>query len=194
MEYAPFEFIDENGKQVGINIELAEEAAKLLGAELEVTRIPFPSMIPGLAAGRFKVAWETFAATDDRLKQVDFVMFIKSGIVASTTPDKAPAVPEARTISAASASASSPARSPISDRRPAERRVQGEGPGRTRPSRTCSPRARTSSRRSCPTALDAKSRRRDRVRLFRGHQQVVSWSWCPASTTSSPLGVADAEG
>ena len=90
LEYAPFEFIDENGKQVGINIELAEEAAKLLGAQLEVTRIPFPSMIPGLSAGRFKVAWETFAATDERLKQVDFVMFIKSGIVASTTADKAP--------------------------------------------------------------------------------------------------------
>lgn len=89
LEYAPFEFIAEDGKQVGINIELAQEAAKLLGAELEVTRIPFPSMVPGLAAGRFKVAWETFAATDDRLKQVDFVMFIKSGIVASTTPDKA---------------------------------------------------------------------------------------------------------
>ncbi|MDH4984030.1 ABC transporter substrate-binding protein [Aminobacter anthyllidis] len=88
LEYAPFEFIDENGKQVGINIELAQETAKLLGAELEVTRIPFPSMVPGLAAGRFKVAWETFAATDDRLKQVDFVMFIKSGIVASTTADK----------------------------------------------------------------------------------------------------------
>lgn len=88
LEYAPFEFIDENGKQVGINIELAQETAKLLGAELEVTRIPFPSMVPGLAAGRFKVAWETFAATDERLKQVDFVMFIKSGIVASTTADK----------------------------------------------------------------------------------------------------------
>lgn len=89
LEYAPFEFIDEAGKQVGINIELAEEAAKLLGAELEVVRMPFPSMIPGLAAGRFKIAWETFAATEERLKSVDFVMFIKSGIVASTTPDKA---------------------------------------------------------------------------------------------------------
>ncbi len=90
LEYAPFEFIDAEGKQVGINIELAQEAAKRMGAELEVTRIPFPSMIPGLAAGRFKVAWETFAATEERLKSVDFVMFIKSGIVASTTPDKAP--------------------------------------------------------------------------------------------------------
>ena len=88
LEYAPFEFIDADGKQVGINIELAGEAAKMMGAELEVVRIPFPSMVPGLAAGRFKIAWETFAATEDRLKQVDFVMFIKSGIVASTTPDK----------------------------------------------------------------------------------------------------------
>ena len=90
LEYAPFEFIAEDGKQVGINIELAQEVAKLVGAELDVVRIPFPSMIPGIAAGRFKIAWETFAATEDRLKQVDFVMFIKAGIVASTTPDKAP--------------------------------------------------------------------------------------------------------
>jgi polar amino acid transport system substrate-binding protein len=90
LEYAPFEFVDEGGKSVGINIELAAQAAKMMGAELDVVRMPFPSMIPGLAAGKFKIAWETFAATEERLKQVDFVMFIKSGIVASTTPDKAP--------------------------------------------------------------------------------------------------------
>jgi polar amino acid transport system substrate-binding protein len=89
LEYAPFEFTSEDGKAVGINIELAEETAKLVGAELDILRIPFPSMIPGLSAGKFKVAWETFSATEDRLKSVDFVMFIKSGIVASTTPDKA---------------------------------------------------------------------------------------------------------
>ena len=89
LEYAPFEFTAEDGKSVGINIELAAEAAKMMGAELDVTRMPFPSMIPGLAAGKFKIAWETFSATEERLKQVDFVMFIKSGIVASTTPDKA---------------------------------------------------------------------------------------------------------
>ena len=89
LQYAPFEFTSEDGKAVGINIELAEETAKLVGAELDILRIPFPSMIPGLSAGKFKVAWETFSATEDRLKSVDFVMFIKSGIVASTTPDKA---------------------------------------------------------------------------------------------------------
>ena len=90
LEYAPFEFTAEDGKAIGINIELAEETAKMVGAKLDVVRMPFPSMIPSLAAGKFKVAWETFSATEERLKQVDFVMFIKSGIVASTTPDKAP--------------------------------------------------------------------------------------------------------
>lgn len=88
LDYAPFEYIDAEGKQVGIIIELAGEVAKLVGAELDVQRTPFPSMIPGLAAGRFKIAWETFSANPDRLKQVDFVMFIKAGIAASTSPEK----------------------------------------------------------------------------------------------------------
>ncbi len=88
LEYAPFEFIDEAGKQVGVNIELADAVAKLMGAELDVVRMPFPSMIPGLASDRFRVAWETFSATEERLATVDFVMFLKSGLVVSTTPDK----------------------------------------------------------------------------------------------------------
>ena len=88
MEYAPFEFVDENGQQTGANIELATALAKLVGAKLEVTRIQFPAMIPGLAADRFRIAWETFSATEERLAQVDFVMFLKSGLVVSTTPDK----------------------------------------------------------------------------------------------------------
>ena len=89
LEYAPFEFTGEDGKPAGVNIELGEAAAKLLGAELKVERIPFTSMIPGLAAGRFKISWETFSPTEERLKHVDFVIFLKAGIVASTTPENA---------------------------------------------------------------------------------------------------------
>jgi len=88
LDYAPFEYLDADGKQTGIIVELAGEVAKLVGAELDIQRTPFPSMIPGLAAGRFKIAWETFSANPDRLKQVDFVMFIKAGIAASTSPEK----------------------------------------------------------------------------------------------------------
>jgi polar amino acid transport system substrate-binding protein len=88
VDYAPFEYLDADGNPTGIIIELAGEVADLVGAELDIQRTPFPSMIPGLAAGRFKIAWETFSANPERLQQVDFVMFLKAGIAASTTPDK----------------------------------------------------------------------------------------------------------
>jgi polar amino acid transport system substrate-binding protein len=88
LDYAPFEYLDADGKQTGIIIELAGEVAKLVGADLDIQRTPFPSMIPGLAAGRFKIAWETFSAKPERLQQVDFVMFMKAGVAASTSPEK----------------------------------------------------------------------------------------------------------
>lgn len=88
LDYAPFEYLDAGGMQTGIIVDLAGEVAKLVGAKLDIQRTPFPSMIPGLAAGRFKIAWETFSANPDRLKQVDFVMFLKAGEAASTTPDQ----------------------------------------------------------------------------------------------------------
>jgi polar amino acid transport system substrate-binding protein len=88
VDYAPFEYLDENGEPTGIIIELAGAVADLVGAELDIQRTPFPSMIPGLAADRFQVAWATYSVTPERLEQVDFVMFLKAGIAASTTPDK----------------------------------------------------------------------------------------------------------
>ncbi len=88
LDYAPFEYLDENGAQAGIIVELANAVADAMEVELDIQRTPFPSMIPGLAAGRFSVAWETFSATPERLEQVDFVMFLKAGVAASTLPDK----------------------------------------------------------------------------------------------------------
>jgi polar amino acid transport system substrate-binding protein len=88
LDYAPFEYLDADGKPSGIIVELASKVAALVGAKLDMQRTPFPSMIPGLAAGRFRIAWETFSANPDRLKQVDFVMFLKAGLAASTTPEQ----------------------------------------------------------------------------------------------------------
>lgn len=88
LDYAPFEYLDADGKPAGIIVEMAEQTAKALGVELDIQRTPFPSMIPGIAAGRFKVAWETFSANPDRLAQVDFIMWLKAGIAASTSPEK----------------------------------------------------------------------------------------------------------
>jgi polar amino acid transport system substrate-binding protein len=88
IDYAPFEFMDENGEPTGIIIKMAHAVADMAGVELDLQRTPFPSMIPGLAAGRFQVAWATYSVTEERLETVDFVMFLKAGIAASTTPEK----------------------------------------------------------------------------------------------------------
>jgi polar amino acid transport system substrate-binding protein len=87
LDYAPFEYLDADGKPTGIIIELANGVADLVKADLDVQRTPFAAMMPGLASGRFNIAWETFSVTPDRLAQVDFVMFLKAGLAASTRAD-----------------------------------------------------------------------------------------------------------
>ncbi|TPI10458.1 ABC transporter substrate-binding protein [Mesorhizobium sp. B4-1-3] len=87
LDYAPFEYTDEKGEPAGLDVELANAAAKLMGVKLDLKRIPFASQIPALTAGRIKVAWATFTVKEDRLKQVDFVTFLKSGTVAAALPE-----------------------------------------------------------------------------------------------------------
>ncbi len=87
LDFAPFEFIDADGRPAGIIVELASAVAELVDADLDLHRMPFTAMIPGLMAGRFSIAWETFSVTEDRLRQVSFVVFLKGGLAISTRPD-----------------------------------------------------------------------------------------------------------
>lgn len=87
LAYAPFDYLDESGKPAGLSIELAQAAAKLMGAELDIKPTPFASFIPALTAGRVKIAWAAASVTQERLKQVDFVAWLQTGTVASTLPE-----------------------------------------------------------------------------------------------------------
>ncbi|AGS24400.1 ABC transporter substrate-binding protein [Rhizobium etli] len=98
LDYAPFEFVDPNGQPAGLDVDLANAAAKLISAKLDIQRIPFASQIPSLAAGRVKVAWATFTVKEDRLRQVDFVTFLQSGTVAMVLPDKRDSISGAHSL------------------------------------------------------------------------------------------------
>lgn len=98
LDYAPFEFVDAGGRPAGLDIDLANAAAKLIAVKLDIQRIPFASQIPALAAGRVKVAWATFTVKEDRLKQVDFVTFLQSGTVVMVLPDKKGSISSARDL------------------------------------------------------------------------------------------------
>lgn len=87
LAYAPFEYTDASGKPAGLDIELAQAAADLMGVELEIVTIPFASQIPALASGRATMAWTTFTVLPERLKQVDFISFMKTGSVAAVKPE-----------------------------------------------------------------------------------------------------------
>lgn len=87
LAYAPFEFTDASGKPAGLDIDMAQAAADLMGVKLEVVTIPFASQIPALASGRATMAWTTFTVLPERLKQVDFISFMETGSVATVKPE-----------------------------------------------------------------------------------------------------------
>ena len=70
--FPPMGFRDENGEIVGFDIDLAEEAAKRMGLELETKAIDWNSNILVLNKGDIDVIWNGFTADEDRRKKVNF--------------------------------------------------------------------------------------------------------------------------
>jgi polar amino acid transport system substrate-binding protein len=90
--YAPDEFIASDGKTViGMDADLAKAIAQLMGLQANVQNIPFDSIIPGLAAGKYDLGMSSFTDTKDREKTVDFVTYAIAGtsffVLASGGPD-----------------------------------------------------------------------------------------------------------
>lgn len=72
IEYKPFEYIDENNKVVGFDVELLDLISKRSGLKFEIINMPFDSLIVALKGGKIDMAMSAMSATDDRRKHVDF--------------------------------------------------------------------------------------------------------------------------
>ncbi|MBI6548544.1 arginine ABC transporter substrate-binding protein [Xenorhabdus lircayensis] len=70
--YPPFEFIDENNKIQGFDVDLANAICAKLNTECTFTNQAFDSLIPSLKFRRFDVLMAGIDITPDRQKQVDF--------------------------------------------------------------------------------------------------------------------------
>ena len=78
--YAPDEFIASDGKTViGMDADLSKAIAQLMGLTANVQNIPFDSIIPGLAAGKYDLGVSSFTDTKAREKTVDFVTYATAG-------------------------------------------------------------------------------------------------------------------
>ncbi len=76
-EFPPFEFVAADGNGIcgefdGIDIAIANEIAKDMGATLEVSNMDFNSIIPAVDAGKADIGIAGMTVTADRLENVDF--------------------------------------------------------------------------------------------------------------------------
>lgn len=85
--FAPYEYY-ENGKIVGVDIDIANEIAKYIGKELVVKDIAFDSIINELNSGKADFAAAGMSITPERLQEVDFsIEYITSNQVVMVRKD-----------------------------------------------------------------------------------------------------------
>jgi polar amino acid transport system substrate-binding protein len=78
--YPPNEFIASDGKTVkGMDADLAQALGKVMGLKADVRNVPFDSIIPALAAGKYALGMSSFSDTKEREQTVDFVTYFKAG-------------------------------------------------------------------------------------------------------------------
>ena len=70
--YPPFEFIDEQNKISGFDMDLIDEISKIVGFKYEIVNLAFDALIPALKAGKIDIIASAMSATPVREKAVDF--------------------------------------------------------------------------------------------------------------------------
>lgn len=68
-----------DGKTVGLDIDLRDAVAKVLGISWDVQYGTFPTVIPGVQNGKYDVGQANFGATKAREKVVDFTTYLNDG-------------------------------------------------------------------------------------------------------------------
>jgi polar amino acid transport system substrate-binding protein len=76
-EAPPFETIDSSGKLVGFDIDTMDAVTSCMGAKYSVLKTQFAGLIPALQAGRINMVISSLVATPPRLKEVNFVGYLK---------------------------------------------------------------------------------------------------------------------
>jgi polar amino acid transport system substrate-binding protein len=78
--YAPNEFQQPGqNKVIGMDPDLGQALAQVMGLKVKVQNATFDSIIPGLAAHKYDLGMSSFTDTKDRQKTVDFVTYFNAG-------------------------------------------------------------------------------------------------------------------
>ena len=78
--FPPYEFVDDDGKIVGIDAEIAAAIAEKLDMELEIKDMEFDSLITACAGGSVDVVLAGLTVTDERKESVNFSDTYATGV------------------------------------------------------------------------------------------------------------------
>jgi polar amino acid transport system substrate-binding protein len=68
-----------DGTNIGVDVDLREAVAKVLGVRWDVQNGTFPTIIPGVQNGKYDVGMDNFGVTGPREKVVDFATYLTDG-------------------------------------------------------------------------------------------------------------------
>lgn len=78
--FAPYEFVDDNGKIVGIDAEIAQALADKLGMKLEIKDMAFEGLITACTGKSIDMVMAGMTVTDERKESVNFTDSYATGI------------------------------------------------------------------------------------------------------------------
>ena len=82
----PMTFLaEDNTTPIGLNPDLARLVAKKLGLKLKFENTAFDTIIPGIDGGRYDFTATTMSATEQRLKVLDMINYLKGGSAVAVT-------------------------------------------------------------------------------------------------------------
>jgi cystine transport system substrate-binding protein len=86
--YPPFNFLNDDQKYDGFDVDISKEIAKRLGAETEFVATKWESLIGGLKSDKFDIIIAQMTVTEERKKSVDFTdPYVVTGSVLITRED-----------------------------------------------------------------------------------------------------------
>lgn len=79
--YPPMEFQADDGKVIGLDVDLARAIAKILKVDVDFIVMPWDGILAGLQSNRYDIIMSSMNITDERKQQVNFVPYIMMGQV-----------------------------------------------------------------------------------------------------------------
>ncbi|MDP2674963.1 MAG: transporter substrate-binding domain-containing protein [Dehalococcoidia bacterium] len=89
--YAPIEFFEEGTQnEMGLDVDLANAIAEVIGVDVEFLNLGFDPLIPSLKGGEIDIIMSSMTITEQRQQEIDFIAYFTAGtgiLVKSGNPE-----------------------------------------------------------------------------------------------------------